>query len=214
MIDLALHLKLQGHQVALLNMADDKTPGGLVHRGCNTQEECCFRRSNYHLHLLKELYPIPDHKLIYSKSVKYIKRSEMEDCEYLDRPVYLDMIAVVAPRHPDITKNRKHYVKPEEKELMRRKIRLMLKVAHRYNTEVLVLSALGCGAFHNPSLDVATLFREELLEFNGCFGLVIFAMFGDNFPVFQQVFEGNGERPPKTKTKNRSKKRDKPKTKQ
>lgn len=189
MIDLAIHLKNQNHQVLLLNMADDKVPGGLVHKGEFTQEECCFRRSNYHQHLLKDLYPIPDNKVIFSKSVKFIKTSELEGCAFLERPVYLDMVAVVAPRQPLLSEDKQSYEKAEDRELMRQKIRLLFKVAHRYNCEVLVLSALGCGALHNPTKEVALLFKEVIAEFDGCFGLITFAMFGETLPVFKQVFQ-------------------------
>lgn len=81
---------------------------------------------------------------------------------------------------------------PEYAVLTYRKIRSLLLIAYRANCEVIVLSALGCGAFGNPPERIAHIFSELLQEFAGAFREVIFAILpGRNYDTFSQVL---GER--------------------
>jgi uncharacterized protein (TIGR02452 family) len=80
-------------------------------------------------------------------------------------------------------------------------IRNFLGAAIANRTQVLVLTALGCGAFKNPPKVVAGIFAEVLREFRGCFEEVIFAILDDhntgkshnpegNLSVFTRVLDG------------------------
>ena len=62
-----------------------------------------------------------------------------------------------------------------------------------------VLSAFGCGAFHNPAERVAVLYRDALVARRDAFALVAFAIFApgygpDNHAPFAEVLAGVGER--------------------
>eukprot|EP00051_Salpingoeca_urceolata_P011275 m.139525 g.139525 ORF g.139525 m.139525 type:complete len:116 (+) comp17061_c0_seq2:523-870(+) len=52
-------------------------------------------------------------------------------------------------------------------EAVRDKIIAILKVAEQMGHDGVVLSALGCGAFHNPPTHIAELFKEALDEMHG-----------------------------------------------
>jgi uncharacterized protein (TIGR02452 family) len=73
---------------------------------------------------------------------------------------------------------------------MREKIKRLLRAAAMKGCRRLVLGAFGCGAFGNPSGEVAELFKRVLMgrdgsgmgkkggEFVGCFDEVVFAIKG------------------------------------
>ena len=71
--------------------------------------------------------------------------------------------------------------------------------------EVLILSALGCGAFGNPPEHMAFIFQEVLEEFAGAFKKIYFAIKGGrNLDVFRQVLTGKKrvvKLPPKVMTR-------------
>ncbi len=85
----------------------------------------------------------------------------------------------------------------EEKYLpvMRRLVRGILNVAAKEKVEVLILGAIGCGAFNNPPELVAKIFKEELKHFS--FDTVEFAIHrghheNHNYEAFQDIFSGRG----------------------
>ena len=82
------------------------------------------------------------------------------------------------------------------------KIRTVLRVGHQQNHDCLVLSAWGCGAYRNPPLHQAYLFKQVLneTEFVNKFDKIVFAILDDhnarkehnrdgNLKPFQYVFE-------------------------
>lgn len=56
------------------------------------------------------------------------------------------------------------YANEEDRELMKTKMRISLRISAKYGHRKLVLGALGCGAFRNPPAEVATLWKEVLSE--------------------------------------------------
>ena len=68
----------------------------------------------------------------------------------------------------------------------------ILKVAAKYDTEVLILGAFGCDVFRNNPNDVAWTFKKLLDKtFSGVFKKVVFAIpeEGANLEAFTQIFE-------------------------
>ena len=88
------------------------------------------------------------------------------------------------------------YANEADLKLTNRKIRALFQLAKLHGHDSLVLGALGCGAFRNPSRAVATLFREAIDEYIYNFRCVSFAIYSikdDNFDVFCEVFTEDGE---------------------
>lgn len=177
-------------KVLVLNMASAKRPGGGVENGASAQEECLFRRSNYFAHLPTQMYPLTKDALIVSRKVLVIKDKEYN--MYRNRglaPFTVDCIAVSAMVNPDkvfgendvpVFKYDKDYQHTKQK------IRNIFKVAYIGEYDTLVLGALGCGAFQNPTYDIAKIFREVIEEFKGCFKTISFAVLSsDNNPNYQ-----------------------------
>jgi uncharacterized protein (TIGR02452 family) len=192
MIDYAIDIKLKGFNPLLLNMADEKKPGGKVDVGSGAQEEETFRRSDYHKFLDIAMYPLNNIECIYSKGVKYFKSGSNHEYNLLDQMIEFDMIAMPAIRFPQITPYNT-FANLSDRELTKNKIRMIFNVAIENNNNVLVLSALGCGAFGNPPKEVAQLFKEVIAEFPNSFKLIIFAILThqgmlveNNYSIFEK----------------------------
>ena len=76
----------------------------------------------------------------------------------------------------------------------RRRIAAVLDTLHTHAIRHAVLGALGCGAFRNPSAEVARLFREEIARRAGAFDVLAFAIYAagygpDNHAVFRTAFD-------------------------
>lgn len=65
-----------------------------------------------------------------------------------------------------------------ERQSIQNKIRTILNIAIKFGHINMILSAFGFGAFHNPPLHVANLFKEILLEepYKGASENVIFSI--------------------------------------
>jgi uncharacterized protein (TIGR02452 family) len=179
----------------VLNMADDIYPGGWVNMGSFAQEESLFRRTNLHLTLTKDLYPLYYDEALYSPDIRVLKSSEL--VLYPDPVPTLDFIACPAVKYPLLT---------EEDELseydclqLARKIKTILQVAKIHGHDTVIFGAMGCGAWQNPAKCVARVFKEVLQEYNGWLSNYVFAILKDvdydseseegdsNYDVFKTV---------------------------
>ncbi|KAK3307707.1 uncharacterized protein B0T15DRAFT_493173 [Chaetomium strumarium] len=95
------------------------------------------------------------------------------------------------------------FADPAARELTKDKMRLCLRMAGAKGHTMLVLGALGCGAFRNPPQEVARCWQEVLGEAEfagGWFREIWFAVYDrrneGNFDVFRDAFDGKvvGER--------------------
>lgn len=176
-----------GKNVLCLNLASYLHPGGGVKSGCPAQEEELFRRTNYHLSLnLKNIaYPLDLHEGVYTKNVTIFKNPDgtLMECGYT-----CDMIAVSALDHPDISSG--NYSR-DDAITMHRKIETIFRIALEKKHDVLVLGALGCGAYGNPPELVSEIFKIYLKKYAGYFDRIYFAVLDshrdNNFPVFLKL---------------------------
>ena len=179
----AIELKQQGFNPLILNMANEKTPGGIYFlyqiiffnffliKGsylgtAGAQEENVMRRSTYS-HCLdnkfkvcenKVLYPIEEFSGILSKNVIVFRGEELEGYPFLENPVNVNFIAFPACRRPKLV-NKDRMTKEFEIKTTQ-KIDCLLSIAQKNNFDCLVLSSMGCGSFKNPPLHV--IFNEIL----------------------------------------------------
>ncbi|KAI4245465.1 MAG: hypothetical protein L6R40_002526 [Gallowayella cf. fulva] len=159
--------------VLVLNMANAKWAGGGWMQGARAQEEAICYRSSLYLSLKHQYYPMADRAAIYSPRVVVIRDSLERSHRLLDlsRPDDLPIVSVVsmaAVRDPPTVRKvgdgEERYARAADRELMRAKIRMVLRVAAAKGHRQLVLGALGCGAFGNPRGEVADLWKEVFLE--------------------------------------------------
>ena len=188
-IDVAIMYKRQGHKVLLLNMADWAFAGGLVDAGAGTQEEECFRRSDYFKHLHQSYYPLKSLDTIVSTGVEYGFHGQKQGYVQMDHPDTLDMIAAPALRYPDITGDHMFFKDPKDIQLFEDKIKMLLFAGRTTDADTLILSAWGCGAFRCPVHHVAQIFRQVLSQYGGLYETIVFAIHGPNFEWFKDSFE-------------------------
>jgi len=201
-------------RVAVLNMASHANPGGGWLKGARAQEEALCYRSSLALSLHRRYYPFKQRMGLYTPDVVVI-RSDMPsghklllpDVKPEDLPV-VSVLSVAALRQPETKRVRGNtpagavyerlvYADPRARVLTKDKMRLCLRMAAQRGHGLLVLGALGCGAFKNPKEEVAKCWLEVLQETEfqgGWWEEVWFAVYDrrneGNFEVFEETLGG------------------------
>ncbi|KAF2433702.1 hypothetical protein EJ08DRAFT_668686 [Tothia fuscella] len=175
-------------QIPVVNMANERRAGGDWESALVAPEECFARRSN----LVSALpapwnpatssthYPIPQKGGLYSPSV-VIFRSGQDDYRPWPQQEYrsIPVISVAPVRRPKLDSTSTTYSFDDEKELMRDKMRSILRIATYYRYRDLCLGAFGVGpVFRNPARETANMWKELLFdseEFNS-FENIVFAI--------------------------------------
>jgi len=191
MLEAAQALSQQGRSVAVLNMANAFSPGGGVREGAGAQEENLHRRSDairFTLQYRKEFYPIPEAACLLSWNVTIFRGKEKDGYNFLDEPFQVCMISCAAVQHPYLTR-KQDYQYQDQKELMQKKVELIVNAVHELGCDSAVLSAFGCGAFGNPPKMVAEMFRNALLV--SPVKHVVFSIFDDHNAGQHHNPEGN-----------------------
>lgn len=208
-------------KVAVLNMASRTSPGGGVISGAGAQEEYLFRCSDYY----KSLYQFVDYAAqydvernaecrypmdrdfggCYSPNITVFRGLEEDGYPFLEKPWQVNFIAVAALNRPETV-----YLSDGSLRLIdelvptaKNKIRTIFNIALDNDVQVLVLGAFGCGAYQNPPVHIAKLFKEILAEpeYKNAFKKVVFAIKQDHnsvsvnnktlVEVFSEVFGNN-----------------------
>lgn len=196
---------------AVLNLASDTSPGGGWLNGAMAQEESLCYRSSLSLSLHKEYYPWNALQGIYTRDVIIIRSSKAYGHHLVaphepasEMPV-VSVLSVAAMRRPDLSDGqvlgsgakRKVFAKKGDRELTKKKMVLVLRMAASRGHDRLVLGALGCGAFRNPVEEIAECWKEvfEQQEFQGgwwkevCFAVLDSRNEG-NFEIFVETLGG------------------------
>jgi len=193
----------------VLNMANAYHSGGGWLHGALAQEEALCYRSSLSFTLKNKFYPIPEAGGIYSPTVLVVRESMAQGYDTLDlsKPDDLPVVScvsVAAIRGPDVIKDiggSERYKHRQDRETMKEKMRVVLRIAAVRKHRVLVLGALGCGAFGNPRGEVVQCWKEVFgeAEFSGgWWETVVFAVMekgedknGDgNFGAFWRGLDG------------------------
>ncbi|MFD6097303.1 TIGR02452 family protein [Nocardiopsis flavescens] len=185
-----------GTEVAALNFASARNPGGGVANGARAQEESLARSSALYasLVLCPEFYAHhrAERSLLYSDRVIWSPRVPVlcdDRGERLAEPPVAGFLTAAAPNRRMIERN-----SPQEAGeipgVLAVRARGVLAVAAHHGVEVLVLGAWGCGVFGNRPGEVADAFAAHLRgagEFAGAFEHVVFAVL-DRDPAVRGVF--------------------------
>ena len=195
--------------VLVLNMANAYHSGGGWLEGSLAQEEAMCYRSSLSFTLKFKYYPIPEAGGIYSPTVVVIRenRSSGHGLMDLSKPDNLPVfscVSVAAIRGPAIEKDangNERYKRTRDREIMKEKMRVVLRSAAVKEHRVLVLGALGCGAFANPKGEVVECWKEVFSESEfqgGWWEQIVFAVMesggtkdgDDNYGVFYKGLDG------------------------
>ncbi|KAI0138887.1 hypothetical protein GGR57DRAFT_46571 [Xylariaceae sp. FL1272] len=211
---------LPNQRVVVLNLASDKKPGGGWLSGASAQEEAICYRSSLAMSLPNSYYPWTSTEAVYTPDV-VVMRSSMGSGHALltpqtppDQLPVVSVISVAAIRRPETRypsagsglaapRDTAIFKHPADRDLTKQKMRAVLRLAVRERHELLVLGAMGCGAFKNPPRDVASCWSEVLSEHEfsgGWWREIWFAVFDGrregNFEIFDDALGGKvfGER--------------------
>lgn len=176
----------QYENALVMNFANAHNPGGGFLMGATAQEESLcrcstlyasvnskkagemYRYNNSHPNRVESDYMLISPKVAVFRDEKY---------DLLENPVMMGVFTAPAP-------NRRAAAMFASDKLIedtfKRRIRIMLLAAAKYNYKYLVLGAWGCGAFGNSPVKVAGYFKEIIIteEYGKCFDEICFAIYG------------------------------------
>jgi uncharacterized protein (TIGR02452 family) len=182
-------------RVVVLSMASPLRPGGGLLTGATSQEESLCMRSTLFPSLKDSFYRLPEDAIIYTSDVLVFRLQDLSPLPKTDR-FFVDIISCPAIRFPDVCDNK--YVANVDREVMMKKIRLIMRAVMTKGCKRVVLGALGCGAYANPVKEVAEMFKKVICgngkrtreEMWGGIEEIVFAIKGpDNvLTTFREVF--------------------------
>lgn len=198
-----------GQCFAVLNMANPFIPGGAYVEGAPAQEENIFRRTDCHFSIgpdeydeVQDCYHYPMTRLLLAEQGEvYLDAANPRTCirgpEDRDRSdlgyAWLDDNQVfpffeLRAAAQDLRDG--SYFSTAEAE---KRIAAQLDTLIKHNIRHAVLGAHGCGAFMNPTQEVAWIYHEQINRRSESFSVIAFAIFNagygpDNFTPFARQF--------------------------
>jgi uncharacterized protein (TIGR02452 family) len=157
-----------GGDVACLNFASARSPGGGFLTGARAQEESLARASalyaclaavpEFYAHHRAEPDPRYSDRVIYSPGVPVFRG---DDGVLLDEVYKVAFLTAAAPNAREIARDRPRHLTSLPATLRARALRV-LRVAAAHGERRLVLGAWGCGVFGNDPAVVAQAFADAL----------------------------------------------------
>ena len=181
-LEVASAMKKDGdRRPVVLNLADDLEAGGGVAHGSRAQEENLWRRTALCRTQLQSFYPLKGVSLIYSPVVPVLRASEAKGYRWLEAGERwdCDFIACPAIKYPEWVRTADRPqgdLSARDRDILERRLRLILTVASLEGNDGVVLGAMGCGAWNCPPWSVAEVFRDVLPEFAGVFRSIVVAV--------------------------------------
>jgi uncharacterized protein (TIGR02452 family) len=168
MISWAAARAAKGQHVALLNMGSSKAPGGGYLKGARAQEEQLCHRSDLQPQLKRYRYLLHQHDRYVKIGTAVLTPCVTLGCAGLDHSYkpypqgQLPTVSVITAaawhyRYDSEYKTDEHFQSRVEQNWQ-----AVIAAAAQSGAEVLVLGALGCGAFKNPAREVGVLLGEAL----------------------------------------------------
>lgn len=181
------------NNLAVLNFASYKNPGGGFLGGAMAQEEIlCHYSTLYNVienkEFMSKYYEVNRKdlnrgmyrsKLIYSPNIIFEQNNNIKKCS---------VITCAAPNRGAALRNG-----ATEKEIeyeMQKRLDMVLNIANIMGCRNIILGAFGCGVFKNKAEVVAKMFKQLIdTKYNKCFEHIIFAVPRDkNFEAFEKYF--------------------------
>ena len=195
--------KMYGVPFTVLNMANAIKFGGGYKNGASAQEENMFRRTTCSLDRTGLLDATTDtysprmtdllnglnDRVYFTKEPRVcFLESDDKNYKHLD-PTEIFPFYELRSAAEDISKGKTFDYGDCD-----RRIRAQLDTLQANGITHVVLSAFGCGAFKNPPLEVATIYRDILNESDRGFKVVVFAIYrpsysSDNYSPFKHILE-------------------------
>lgn len=167
--------------MAILNFASYKEPGGMFIEGSKAQEECICHESDLY-NVLTNFPAYYEYNNTYKNKALYTNRAIYSPDIVFERKVneepdtLIIRCGVITCAAPNKTTAQK-YCNVTDKEnsiALRDRIKFILEIASDNNIKTLILGALGCGVFGQDPNEVASIFKSLLKKYK--FETVIFAV--------------------------------------
>lgn len=181
------------NNVAVLNFASYKNPGGMFINGSIAQEECLCHES-FLYNVLREFPDYYEWNSRHKNKALYMNRALYSPNIIFEKNDKKASAGVITCAAPNISTGRKYQNVSDEENLksLRKRIKFILDIAIENNVESLILGAFGCGVFGQNPTDVASIFKMYLQrEYKGYFNRIVFAIpdkNGENYKKFKEVF--------------------------
>lgn len=184
----------------VLNFASARHPGGGFLNGASAQEESLCRCSTLFASLAsneaQEMYAYNNENQIstysdYMLFSPYVVVFRDTEKGLLEKPFVVSVASVPAPNR---SAGARYETDDTIREVLLRRIRRMLTWAVKNGNKNAVLGAWGCGVFKNDPKQVASCFRQVLVDegYGFCFDEVCFAVYGragnPNLVAFEEAF--------------------------
>ena len=173
--------------MAVLNFASYKFPGGGFMKGSSAQEEALCQHS-YLYNVISD----------FDKTIYEWNRNNLNKGMYLNRGLYspdimfddrtkCSVITVPAPNKSVMLKYG-NFTEEENAKALLHRVKFVIDIAEENNVKTLILGAFGCGVFKQDPFEVAILFKKVLR--GSSFEKVVFAIpRGANYNAFKGVFK-------------------------
>lgn len=186
--------------IACLNFASAKNPGGGFLGGSQAQEESIARSTGLYNCQMNawEYYEVNRNTksciytdyMIYSPNVPILKNEEGVNLNQLNLVSIITAPAV----NFGVVKNREPEKVSQVEGVMKRRIAKVLAICLEHGHRHIVLGAWGCGVFQNDPNDVARWFKEVIEEnFKNEFLEIVFAVYSRNEKFIRAFYEEFGE---------------------
>ncbi len=162
----AVKSRQQKPNVAVLNMASALRPGGGFLDGANSQEEFLCARTTLYPSLWDSFYRLPEVSGIFTPDV-LVFRDHLPDAHDLHKSdrYFVDVISSSMLRFSDAkTEDCSCGVSycDRHRDIVMRKMKAVMRIAQSKGVEKLVLGAWGCGAYGNPTKEIAKCWRKVI----------------------------------------------------
>jgi uncharacterized protein (TIGR02452 family) len=154
--------------VCILNMASPLRPGGGVLTGATSHEEFLCARTTLLPSLQESFYRLPEIGGIWSPDILVFhnhlplgdSRGELGPSERY----WIDVISAGMLRFPELEGGEDEVKRlgKQDRVMVEKKMRAVLRIAARKGVKKLVLGAWGCGAYGNPVVDIAQAWKSVL----------------------------------------------------
>lgn len=213
----------EGYRPIVLNFASRRHAGGGVMSGSRAQEESLFRQTNlfrslyqftpnaenFGLKVNRRQYPMNrEFGGIYTPYATVLRSGNNQGYKFLAHPFKLSFVSVAAINHPELINGSnlgleqdtgqavESRIAPNDVVTTLNKMRTIFRIGLSHGHDALVLGAFGCGAFANPPMHIAQLFKQVMneKEFKNKYRKIVFPIIEDqnshnrNLQAFQMVF--------------------------
>jgi uncharacterized protein (TIGR02452 family) len=190
--DLQNHLlKNKNHDpdehILVLNLASRKHYGGGVKNGAMAQEEELFRKTDYYLHEGSHLYPLKNHNYTSTTDITIVK-DKFYNRLPIEQMFKIDCMAIAGISFPKLLDH--GHMNNKDTEITMSKIENIFLHAMMNNYRNLVLRAIGCGLFKNPTEDIISMHNTCLKKYYKYFDYIIFSVFSNRDNNYSMFHEG------------------------